>query len=238
MSSTNRGAERVEEENYPTPAWAVRRLLEAVELPRKGTWLEPCVGDGAIVRVVDAVIKPARWVLVDKRDTRNECADMVLSGVSASHYVADYKTIELAEHFNVAFTNPPFSLAVDIIQRALTQADWVVMLLRQGFKSSAIRAPWLRSNMPDEYSLPDRPNFIASYKCKPRDKHDRGCGWTAKTAIDAPRITECPVCARKVQRSTSDSADYSWFVWTPERGRRVGKATILESTSKEERHAA
>ena len=46
MSATNRGAVRNEHDFYPTPAWCVHRLLEAVPLPA-GRWLEPCVGDGA-----------------------------------------------------------------------------------------------------------------------------------------------------------------------------------------------
>jgi hypothetical protein len=44
MSSTNRGAAREPADNYPTPSWCVRRLLEAVELP-PGRWLEPACGE-------------------------------------------------------------------------------------------------------------------------------------------------------------------------------------------------
>ena len=51
---------------YPTPAWCVRRLLEAVDLPG-GRWLEPAVGDGAIVRSVDAARDDVRWTTIDVR---------------------------------------------------------------------------------------------------------------------------------------------------------------------------
>lgn len=68
MTATGRGAERVDLDAYPTPSWCVRRLLEAVDLPlelpaERGTlthgtrgarWLEPCAGDGAIIRAANA----------------------------------------------------------------------------------------------------------------------------------------------------------------------------------------
>lgn len=234
MSATNRGAERVEEDAYLTPNWAIRRLLEHVRLP-SGNWLEPCAGDGRIARVVNAVVGPQNWQLVELRDTAEQ---LRLAAPDANiNAPADYLTSSL-DHFDVAITNPPFSIAEDVIKKALVDADWVVMLLRMNFLGSDGRANWLRNEMPDIYTLPDRPQFIASYKCKPRDDHDRGCGWKTKTAVTAPRIKSCPMCGRDVQRSSSDSAEYGWMVWTPERGRAVGKTSILASTPEEERRAA
>lgn len=255
MSATNRGAERVENDNYPTPRWSIRRLLEGladagVQLPR-GEWLEPCAGDGRIVEVVNSVIPVRNWSLVEIRDTAAQLRAIAPGAVvtAPKDYLKD-----LVGRVDVAITNPPFVIAEDVIKKALTEADWVVMLLRMNFLGSDGRANWLRNEMPDIYTLPDRPNFVASSKCKgeaTRDVHGSdyqtrgsigwkpaGCGWKTITSIEAPRFEECPNCGGKVQRSTSDSAEYGWFVWTPERGRRFGKTTILASTPEEERRAA
>lgn len=54
-SATNRGAERIPFDYYPTPPWCVHRLLDrhGRELFRPGVHvLEPTVGDGSIVRAV------------------------------------------------------------------------------------------------------------------------------------------------------------------------------------------
>ena len=53
MSSINRATRPGWKDFYPTPAWCVGCLLEAVELPG-GTWLEPAAGRGAIVEAVGA----------------------------------------------------------------------------------------------------------------------------------------------------------------------------------------
>lgn len=238
MSATNRGAERMPEDAYPTPFWAVERLLEACPLPREGTWLEPCAGEGAIVRVVKQKHGSHHHILtVDTRDTRDALEE---AGVArSSMHVGSYLDWTLPRGpLSVIITNPPFSLALPIIQKALTESDWVAMLLRLNFLGSAERSGWLRNEMPDIYTLPDRPNFVASYKCKPRDAHDRGCGWKAMLPVAAEAIRVCPDCGRKVQRSTSDSAEYGWFVWTPDRGRTAGKTVILASTPEGERKAA
>lgn len=236
MSATNRGAGRVEEDNYPTQAWPVRRVLEAVRLPR-GSWLEPCAGEGSIIKVARALDVFDAIGAIELRDTREQLAPIADWYSTRTDYVHDWDETCKPRH-DVIITNPPFSIAVDVIKKALTHADWVLMLLRLNFLGSDDRAKWLRHEMPDIYTLPDRPNFIASYKCKPRDDHDRGCGWKTKTPISAPRIKSCPLCGRDVQRSSSDSAEYGWFVWGPERGRTVGKTSILASTPEEERRAA
>ena len=69
MSSTNRGGKRQDLDVYPTPAWVVDRLLEVVDFPG-GRWLEPCAGDGAIMRAVNAWRADVRW---DACELRAEC---------------------------------------------------------------------------------------------------------------------------------------------------------------------
>ncbi|HEY3500710.1 MAG TPA: hypothetical protein VGK73_38725 [Polyangiaceae bacterium] len=238
MSATNRGAERVEDDDYPTPAWCTHRLLEALNPLPIGLkrWHEVTAGDGAIIRAVqDFGFRPSEWAATDIRPHRAALNDLSPDIIPPALLRAgtDYLTAPPLDA-DFIITNPPFSIAEAVIKRALKEAPWVAVLLRTNFKGGP-RAPWLRTEMPDDYQLPDRPSFIASYKCKPRDQHDKGCGWEKKTPIGAPIISACPECGRKVQRSTSDSAEYSWFLWTPERGRSVGQSRILLSTPAEAR---
>lgn len=51
MSSTNRGAKRVKNDFYETPSWCVEAI--APHLPKYLTVLDPCAGQGAILRAFE-----------------------------------------------------------------------------------------------------------------------------------------------------------------------------------------
>ena len=147
-----------EAEFYPTPAWCVRRILEAVDIgptPQQ-LWLDPCVGGGAIVRAVEATCKQttrALWMQVDIRDTG-------LSGLT----VADYLRHDLGPMgvFDVCIMNPPFSKALQFAQKALVDAKAVLMLQRLNWLQAPDRADWSREHPPNLYVLPERPSFTGS----------------------------------------------------------------------------
>jgi hypothetical protein len=159
--------------------------------------------------------------------------------------VGDYLAEDI-EGVDVIVTNPPFGIAEAVTRKALREADWVAVLVRQGFVGHE-RATWMRDDMPDSYELPDRPSFAASVKClgssetlfidKKRKSVSRGdaCGWSVMQQLDAERPTSCPVCRGRVRVSTSDACDYTWLVWTPERNRMSGKRVILPATPLAER---
>jgi hypothetical protein len=174
-------------EYFPTPAWCVDRLLDACGhdlLRGVETVLEPGVGDGAIVRAVEA------WRCEDRPQWCSKDAPLAWTGVelrrgalldgtplTEHHEGQDYRSwINMLDEFDLAIGNPAFSLAEVIIRRALAQARVVVMLLRLGFLGSAARLPFWRAlgYQPALYILPDRPSFD-------------GVG--------------------------ADSATYAWFVW-------------------------
>ena len=64
-----------------------------------------------------------------------------------------------AQPFDVALGNPPFNLALEVIQHAMTMSSIVCMLLRINFLASQKRAAWMRENTPSIYVLPRRPSF-------------------------------------------------------------------------------
>jgi len=152
MSATNRGAERNRDDFYPTPKWCVDRLVEEVALPGS-RWLEPCIGDGAIVRA----LPNEAWSGCDIREVTNDTVPV---------FQADAATLsdDFLRRFDTIVTNPPFLLFFPIMRRLVEgapRAD-VALLGRLNLLGSGVRdgrSAWLRSHMPDVYVLPNRPSF-------------------------------------------------------------------------------
>lgn len=132
---------------YNTPSWCVRRMTEAIHLPRGATYLEPCVGGGAIWH---AVGKDRDWILYD---------------------IDGHKSVPAAQHRNFLetelpwgkvdyiVTNPPYSLALEFAEHSLTMAHNTIMLLRLSFLGSKRRSAFIAATKPDVYVLPNRPSF-------------------------------------------------------------------------------
>jgi hypothetical protein len=164
MSSTNRGSQRSDADNYETPPWAVHRLLERLKLPA-GNWLEPGGGGGNIIRATNELRKDVTWWTVEER---KECYEPLVQAVGSPERVliADFANKALPvplptgkAKFDVAFGNPPFRLAMEFIERSLELANIVVMLLRLNFIGTEERHPFMKKFLPDQYVLPNRPSF-------------------------------------------------------------------------------
>lgn len=166
MSATNRGAVRAQNDFYPTKAKYVVPILKRLEdrfLYGCEHWLEPCAGDGSIVRAVNefAVANhatPPAWSAVEidpgmcdmfyhRNDFRAVCGDFL-------RHIPDVQP-------HVIITNPPYLLAQPIIEHSLDLSELVLMLLRVNFVGSKKRSQWWR-NMPvrpNIYVLDERPSF-------------------------------------------------------------------------------
>lgn len=156
MSRTTLARHEKRVDFYPTPAWCVRRLLEAVELPG-GIWLEPAVGERAIVDAVASVRSDVRWWTID---VRPEVHPDLVADFTAPLFDRDIDDITPGGiGFDVAITNPPFSQAAEFVRAARRRARVVVMLLRLGWLASRERHGLLFGDEPDVYVLPDRPSF-------------------------------------------------------------------------------
>lgn len=160
MSSTNRGGKRSEADYYPTPAWVVHRFLEEVELSG-WRWLEPAAGDGSLVRAVNQVREGVEWHALELWEEMH--AAVTSSGVDAAHVLGrDFRKFTTPMRYDVAITNPPFSLACEFIARCHEVARDVVLLLRLNFLGSEDRNELMRSTRPDVYVLPNRVSFTGT----------------------------------------------------------------------------
>lgn len=160
MSSTNRGSQRLPYDQYETPPWAVERFLDErlKDLPTSGRWIEPCAGSGSIIRTVNSVITPVpKWTAAELWPKYKRRLVGLVG--EASVLIGDFLTMEFDERFAVAITNPPFSIAYEVIQKCLRIADWVIMLLRVNWLGSETRHRFLTTFAPDVHVLPNRISF-------------------------------------------------------------------------------
>ena len=161
MSSTNRGGERSPADNYPSPRWTVRRIIERLSLPKDCIWYEPCGGDGAVIETVGREID---WCA---NDTRDESVAMLRAAVGPENVTqGDILTLDPAimpdpDRVGVVMTNPPYRIAFFLLQRMLAvyPKAHIVLLLRLNFVASEKRHDFMTKFAPDLYVLPNRPGF-------------------------------------------------------------------------------
>lgn len=225
MSATGRSDVRHPDDFYATPAWASLAILRALQIPTDVAIFDPCCGDGAILDVAAKLGHPTEGLEID--DGRASAA------AAKGHVVTRRDALTPAEWpGNAALvTNPPFSLAMDFVERSKSEGRYslVAMLLRLPWLASAGRAEFHRTYPSEVNVLSRRPEFAASIKCKGR-KRTKGdprpdCTWAVLQPIAAPRFAACPLCGSKVDTVTTDSTDYAWFVWGAGRG---GRWSILD----------
>lgn len=228
MSATGRkGGERIADDNYPTPPWAVHRWLEswrADGLTLGGRLLEPMAGEGGIIRALrdhqDAELRPGgcyfdvspQWTAWE---LRSECFDSLESLRLSGVLIADiFNSSELdlsgRRRYDHAITNPSYSLAWPLLKLLWPICDTITLLLRLNWLEGAEegepdRAAFLVENQPDVRVLPNRPPFAKSKK-------------TGKVGTDATA--------------------YAWMTWGQHsRGSRRGSISRLGATPKAERAA-
>ena len=160
MSATNRGCERKAYDFYATPPETVRAFLANFDGISSGDRiLEPSAGNGQIVKVlreggydnrIDAVeLRP------EERGTLEALADNVTIG-SFFDYEPDCG-------YDVIIGNPPYSLALDFINKSLEllhPGGLLIFLLRTSFLESEKRFKWWQEHpLSGLYTLHKRPSF-------------------------------------------------------------------------------
>ena len=145
---------------FETPAWCVDLVAPHLNLHKARKILEPCAGNGAIIRALSRHRMGIKWGAVDIREVcRNP-----LASTGAAVEICDYLCTGFCFVADLVVTNPPFSLAQEFVERALeTQPGAVVaMLLRVAFLASEERSDLLRRYPPDVLIIPNRPSFTAN----------------------------------------------------------------------------
>jgi len=180
MSSTKRGSTRIDQDAYYTPASAIDPMLKLLCLDMVDTFVEPCRGGGAIYDRVNVPRKGFCEI--------NEGRDYLESPVSQADLI---------------LTNPPFSLALEFLQKSLAEAKTVGYLLRLNFLGSRKRRDFWNANKPTHcFVLSERPVF--AWYCQDR----KGCGAQYRPGT----TTVCIDCGKPV-RAQTDSIEYAWFMW-------------------------
>ncbi len=146
MSSTNRGQNRVGNDLYPTPAAPINALLNVMSIPWRTSFHEPCKALGAIYDRIHVAEKSYCEI--------TEGFDYLAHHTPCPPYP-----------YNLIITNPPFSSALEFLQKSLQEADTVVYLLRLNFLGSQERRSFWQANRPTHVlALSQRPCFV--WVCK------------------------------------------------------------------------
>ncbi len=160
MSARGRGAEVLPNEAYPTPAWCVRRMLEVApwrdgaSWPRSPRILEPCAGEGAIVRVLRGAYPSAVIEALEIRCVSHEA----IRAAGISHAFIGLDALKLnweTVGTDLCLTNPPFSLWHEFARKGIASARWCALLLRLNAAAHLEDLP-----TPSLYILPNRPSFV------------------------------------------------------------------------------
>lgn len=154
MSSTNRtnAAARHVSDYYVTPVLSVQEFIrefnadfpEIITQPK--SILDPCAGGDAQHEMsYPAAIKNySGWDAYSLRtiDVRQD---------SHAEVKEDFLFWKPDATYDLAITNPPFNIALDVIQKCLTivkPGGFVIILLRLNFFGSQERSTWFKQNMP------------------------------------------------------------------------------------------
>lgn len=184
-------------DDFPTPPWATRALLEHVLLPRspnlkEQTCLEPACGAGHMDKVLQEYF------------SATSASDIFNYGYGK---VADFQTAPYGvESFDWVITNPPFNLAEDFIGRARKIARrGVAMLARTVFIESVGRF--------ERLFQPDPPAVFAQFvervpmvkgRLDKKASTATGYAWFVwlNEEVNSTQVVWIPPCRKTLERLT------------------------------------
>lgn len=143
MSATGRATQRNAYDAYSTPKHCTEAICSQLVWSKDAWILEPCSGEGAISQIL-----------------KRYAEDRVLELDIQRGY--DFLEMDMSVYgrFDMVLTNPPFTLAQEFIEKSLTIANCVVMLLRLNFLASSKRKEFWQKHPPTAvHVLTRRPSF-------------------------------------------------------------------------------
>ena len=158
-----------EPRHYPTPPQVTLQALAQVQLgrPDRLRILEPCAGQGAIVRTLLAWGADASRVTAVEIDEQWE-ADLLATGCrGVTGCCLEWAAAQAdAAPYDLALTNPPFELAAEMVGPMLARlrpGGELWLLNRSAWLHSGKRLALHRRFPPsDVYLLPCRPSYVES----------------------------------------------------------------------------
>lgn len=106
---------------YPTPVWGTKALIKYETFT--GNILEPCCGDGAMAEVL-----------------KETGCDVIASDIYDRGYGNQADFLMITEQYDNIVTNPPYNIAGDILEHALSLAQQkTCILVRTSFLESISR---------------------------------------------------------------------------------------------------
>lgn len=208
MSSTNRGGQRLADDYYATPSFATRAIIPHLNWIKAKTVLDPCAGDGAILREARSCHPEV--------EARGIELDPVRANKAGCHcYCMDALTTDWGSP-DITIFNPPFLLSQEFIDKALRErprGGEVAVLMRLGMLAGQERATFWRFSPADIYVLAKRPNFT-EYLRYSKEAGEKPCGFAVPNTKNGTckrpfgHEGDCLTCG-------GDSADYCWAVWGP-----------------------
>ena len=163
MSSTKRGGKRCEADYYVTPPWCVQAVLpylvkDVIECPNQ-LWLEPCAGNGQIIKAVNSMMgdwQPS-WGIVELREEEQKSlVELDLDAQSSIFCPQDFLTWEPDHDYDIGFTNVPFSLSTQFVEKAMTCCEYFITLQRLNWFGSQKRRSFWKEHPANAYILDKR----------------------------------------------------------------------------------
>jgi hypothetical protein len=124
------------DEFYPTPHECYQNL--PIDWAQFTDALEPCKGDGRIVEFLESKGVQTQWAELN---------------LGVDYLTTDFKT-------DLVLSNPPFTKALQFFDKAIREANTVIMLQRLNYLGSKARQEWWLKNPPTGIIvLSKRPSF-------------------------------------------------------------------------------
>ncbi|MXV35953.1 MULTISPECIES: helix-turn-helix transcriptional regulator [unclassified Saccharibacter] len=158
-SSQKASYSRVAHDWYVEPEHATDRLL-AVEKPFSGAVLDPCCGQGNVLRACD------------RAGIETVGSDIVDRGIDA--HIEDFRAAIPAFKPASIISNPPFNQAETFVKIAIDHTqDRVCLFLRAAFLEGIKRSAWLRETPPARvWHFPDRISCVPGHLLGQKQKHN------------------------------------------------------------------
>lgn len=194
--------DRDQRDFYPTPPECLSAALAEFpyDLEGKSVW-EPAAGAGALIAPLEATGAHVLASDLHQSEPLPHLTKQIIYGVDFLQMHPDPDGQPL---FDLIVTNPPYMLAQEFIEHALTWSQTTMMLLRLSMLGSKRRYQMWRANPPAAIMpLVPRPQFVAvcgNRRCKKQYPIERSG-------------QKCDACGRYIVNG-ADNSEYAWVIWS------------------------